>query len=60
MTAGRWGDKDDSVDGFVWYVYLYKRWVFGLCCCLLSSFLVRVMVMVDEGVRAMMQGMKAG
>ena len=32
----------------------------GLCCCFLSSFLLRAMVMVDEGMRAMMLGVGMG
>ena len=51
------GDKGDAVDDLTWYEHLGLDFCFvslGLCCCLVSSFLLRVMVTVDEGVRAMM------
>ena len=56
------GDKGNAVDDLAWHEHLGLDLCFvnlglGLCCCrFLSSFLLRVMVMVDEGMRAMMLG----
>ena len=56
------GDKGDAVDDLAWYEHfgldlcLFVSLVLGLCCSFFSSFLMRVMVMVDEGTRAMMLG----
>ena len=48
-------DKGDAMDDLAWYVHLvlglccFVSLVLGLCCFFLSSFLLRVMVMVGEG-----------
>ena len=57
------GVEGDDVDDLAWHEHLGLDLLFfgspglGLCCRFLSSFLLRVMVMVDEGMRAMMLGM---
>ena len=54
------------MDDLAWHEHLGLDLCFvslglGLCCCrFLSSFLLRVMVMVDEDMRAMMLGIGMG
>ena len=60
------GVEGDDVDDLAWHDHLGLDPVFfgspglGLCCRFLSSFLLRVMVVVDERTRAMMLGIGMG